>query len=117
MPQISSNERGNQGKLCAGVLLLLFTQHKWQSQKLKDAALPHVLYSPDLAPSDFYLFPKVESHLWSRRFESDNNIKCAVERYLQTSSEKGSQSLNIGGQSALKIRVTVLKNKNETIYL
>ena len=44
--------------------------------------LPHAPYSPDLAPSDFYLFPKLKSHLRGRRFESDNDVICAVEGYL-----------------------------------
>ena len=32
--------------------------------------LPQPLYSPDLAPADFFLFPKLKSTLKGRRFES-----------------------------------------------
>ena len=67
---------------CCSKTMPLFTQHKWQTQKRKDAALnwcPMYL-TPDLAPSDFYLFPK--SHLRGRRFESYNEVICAVEGYF-----------------------------------
>ena len=30
--------------------------------------LPHPPYSPDLAPSDFHLFPKLKEHLKGERF-------------------------------------------------
>jgi transposase len=32
--------------------------------------LPHPPYSPDLAPSDFHLFPKMKKHLRGQRFSS-----------------------------------------------
>ena len=38
-------------------------------------SLPHPAYSPDLAPSDFFLFPKRE--LKGRRFDNENEI-CRV---------------------------------------
>jgi histone-lysine N-methyltransferase SETMAR len=37
--------------------------------------LPHPPYSPDLAPADFFLFPKLKSTLKGRRFESIDAIK------------------------------------------
>jgi hypothetical protein len=36
--------------------------------------LPHPPYSPDLAPSDFHLFPKMKKHLTYKRFHS-NEVK------------------------------------------
>jgi histone-lysine N-methyltransferase SETMAR len=38
----------------------------------------HHLYSPDLAPSDFYLFLHLNSFLGGRRFHDDNEVKEAV---------------------------------------
>ncbi|GFR67681.1 transposase [Elysia marginata] len=33
--------------------------------------LPHPPYSPDLAPSDFFLFPKLKDYLKGNRYETD----------------------------------------------
>ncbi|XP_071083734.1 histone-lysine N-methyltransferase SETMAR-like [Haliotis cracherodii] len=43
--------------------------------------LPHPPYSPDLAPSDFHLFPRLKKHLRGRRFE-DDELTAAVEVWL-----------------------------------
>jgi transposase len=37
--------------------------------------LEHPLYSPDLAPNDYYLFLKLKKHLRGRRFSSDEYLK------------------------------------------
>lgn len=37
-------------------------------RELKIKLLPHSLYSPDLAPSDFHLFPKLKTFLAEKRF-------------------------------------------------
>jgi histone-lysine N-methyltransferase SETMAR len=39
-------------------------------------------YSPDLAPSDFHLFPKLKEFLGGRRFKSDETVKDAVKEWL-----------------------------------
>jgi len=39
-------------------------------------------YSPDLAPSDFYLFPKLKVHLRGRRNTCDKDVIDAVEEFL-----------------------------------
>jgi len=36
--------------------------------------LPHPPYLPDLAPSDFYLFPLLKEHLRGGRYESDDDV-------------------------------------------
>ena len=40
--------------------------------------LPHPPYSPDMAPSDFYLFPKLKSHLRGTQFGSNEGVIEAV---------------------------------------
>jgi histone-lysine N-methyltransferase SETMAR len=40
------------------------------------------VYSPDLAPSDFHLFPKLKAFLGIRRFKSDGEVKDAVKEWL-----------------------------------
>ena len=42
--------------------------------------LPHVPYSPDMTPSDFYLFSDLKYHLRSCSSESDNDVS-HVEGY------------------------------------
>ena len=44
--------------------------------------LPQPPYSPDMAPSDFYLFPKLKSHLRGTQYGSDEGIIEAVNEYL-----------------------------------
>jgi hypothetical protein len=44
----------------------------------KVTVLDHPPYSPDLAPDDYFLFPKVKSHLKGRLFDSISDIRKAV---------------------------------------
>jgi hypothetical protein len=41
-----------------------------------------VFERPDLAPSDFHLFPKSKAFLGGRRFKSDEEVKDAVKEWL-----------------------------------
>ena len=38
---------------------------------------------PDLAPSDFHLFPKLKQHLKSQCFSCDEEVKSAVRKWFQ----------------------------------
>jgi len=49
--------------------------------------LPHPPYSPDLAPSDFCLFPLLKEHLRGRRYESDDDVIQSVEDFLHEQDE------------------------------
>jgi histone-lysine N-methyltransferase SETMAR len=42
----------------------------------------HPAYSPDLATSDFHLFPKLKEFLGGRRFKSDEEVKDAAKEWL-----------------------------------
>ena len=44
--------------------------------------LPHPPYSPDLAPCDFFLFPKLKKELAGRRFERIENLARAVNSII-----------------------------------
>jgi hypothetical protein len=44
--------------------------------------LEHPLYSPDLAPPDFCLFPKLKLFLAGQRFSSNQEATAAVEDYF-----------------------------------
>jgi len=49
--------------------------------------LENPLYSPDLVPCDFYLFPGVKSALKDTRFESVEVVKEKEERVLKELTE------------------------------
>ncbi|EYC43836.1 hypothetical protein Y032_0479g2214 [Ancylostoma ceylanicum] len=45
--------------------------------------LPHPAYSPDLAPSDFHLFPNLKKLLAGRRFRFSEEVIEAVDGYFE----------------------------------
>ena len=45
--------------------------------------MPHPPYSPDLAPSDFYLFGPMKEALGGTRFETDEDVMKAVRKWLR----------------------------------
>jgi [histone H3]-lysine36 N-dimethyltransferase SETMAR len=92
------------GKLTKGVLLL-HDNAPAHTARVAQAAirdcgfeqLNHPAYSPDLAPSDFYLFRLLKKALRGRRFRDDNDLKSATEDWLESQEEnfflKGIQGL------------------------
>ena len=44
--------------------------------------LPHPPYSPDLAPSDYYLFPKLKSQLSGKRYSSNNDVMYSLNEFF-----------------------------------
>ncbi|KAK3787443.1 hypothetical protein RRG08_025710 [Elysia crispata] len=55
--------------------------YKWE-------LLEHPRYSPDLAPCDFHLFPKMKEHLRGQRFETEEDIIQATKLRLHTENEQ-----------------------------
>lgn len=101
---IKDNRRG---KLTRGVLLLHDNAPVHKSRVAQAAIrecgfeeLNHPAYSPDLAPSDYYLFPNLKKHLKGKRYKDDNEVKSAVEAYL----DKQSNSFYFHGLELLKKR-------------
>ena len=45
-------------------------------------SLPHPPYSPNLAPSDYYLFPNFKRWLCGRRFEPNEEVIWETEGYF-----------------------------------
>ena len=62
----------------------LVTQHL-KSERV--TVLPHPPYSPDLAPCDFYLFPKLKNFLSGRKYRSRQALGSAVYQCLRTIPE------------------------------
>ena len=59
--------------------------------KKKIPVLPQPLYSPDLAPCDFYLFPKLKLKLKGHRFGTIEQIQKTVTDNLHTLTENDFQ--------------------------
>ena len=77
------------GKLRNGVLFLQDNApaHKAHQtmdvlQQLGFQCLDHPPYSPDLAPSDYFLFPNLKKSLKGRRFLTDAEVIAAAEGFL-----------------------------------
>jgi len=84
----------HQGKLRHGVLLLHDSVPAHTSAVATSTAaeygyelLPHPPYLPDLAPSDFSLFPLMKEHFSGTYFSSDNDVIASVEVFLQWQDE------------------------------
>ena len=56
-------------------------------KKEKVTVLPHPPYSPDLAPCDFFLFPKLKAFLSGRKYQSRQALGSAIHQYLITVSK------------------------------
>ena len=51
--------------------------------------LPHAPYSPDLAICNFWLFPNLKNKLRDEKYESREELRRAVDRYLRDMSRDG----------------------------
>ena len=77
------------GKLHRGILFHHDNAPAHSSRIVRDVLrefrwelLPHPPYSPDLAPSDFFLFPKLKEHLKGVYFNDTNEAKQAAKTWL-----------------------------------
>ena len=78
-----------QGKLPKGVLLQQDNTRVYTCKVAMDAVerngyelIPHPAYSPDLAPSDFFLFPNLKKDIRGLHFRSDEEVVTAVEEWV-----------------------------------
>ena len=84
------------GKLSKGILLLQDNAPAHTSHVAVAAAarygfqlLPHPLYSPDLAPSDFFLFQSMKESLRGRHFGSNEDVVATVDGFLEEKDDRG----------------------------
>ena len=77
------------GKLSKGVLLQQDNARVHTCKVAMDAVewngyelIPHPAYSPDLAPSDFFLFPNLKKDIRGLHFRSHEEIVTAVEEWV-----------------------------------
>ena len=45
--------------------------------------IPHPAYSPDLAPSDYFLLPSLKKDIRGRHFRSNEEVLAAVEEWVR----------------------------------
>jgi hypothetical protein len=57
----------------------------------KMAVVPHPPYLPDLAPCDFFLFPKMKIKFKGRRFYTAEEIQAETQMVLNTLTKKDFQ--------------------------
>lgn len=83
------------GKLTSGVLLLHDNAPVHTARIAKAAVqecgfveINHPPYSPDLAPSDYYLFPNLKKELRGKHFSDDDELKAAINAHFEEKSEE-----------------------------
>jgi len=59
--------------------------------KYQTSVVPHPPYSPDLAPADFFLFPKLKTTLKGRRFQTIQEVQENAIRELRAITESALQ--------------------------
>ena len=78
------------GKLSKGILLQQDNARVHTCKIALDAVerngyelIPHPAYSPDLAPSDYFLFPNLKKDISGRHFRSNEEVVAAVEEWVR----------------------------------
>jgi transposase len=89
---LKEKRRAREGHTPPPPLLVLFLHDKAQAHQalatrkeltcLGFHYLDHPPYSPDLAPSDYHLFPELKKHLKNRHVSSKNEVIFAAEIWL-----------------------------------
>ena len=86
---ITAIREKRRGKLSKGVLLQQDNARVHICKVTMDAVerngyelIPHPTYSPDLAPSDFFLFPNLKNDIRGLHFRSDKEVMTAVEEWV-----------------------------------
>ena len=52
-------------------------------ERNRNELIPHPVYSPDLAPSDCFLFPNLKKDIRGRHFRSNEEVVAAVEEWVR----------------------------------
>ena len=83
-------KKERRGKLTSGILLQHDNATPHTSQKTKAVInkigfelMPHPPYSPDLAPSDYWLFEEMRRPLRGKRFSNFDELQTAVNTWVK----------------------------------
>jgi len=64
-----------------------FSTQSFLTEKKKTTTLQHSSYSPDLAPRDFYLFPKIKCSLKGTHYQTVDDVKTKTAELLKGLAE------------------------------
>lgn len=112
--------------LSKGVLLMHDNARPHSARQTQDLLgqfnwdiFPHPPYSPDLAPSDFHLFPKLKGHLGGKHFRDDEELKAEVNNYLRKVGtqhyQDGIQKLVPRFQKCIERNGDYVENRKQTV--
>ena len=112
------------GKLSKGILLQQDNARVHTCKIAMDAVerngyelIPHPTYSPDLTPSDYFVFPNLKKDICGRHFRSNKEVVAAVEECVRDKDP----GFFISGLMALEHRWSIILESNyvekEEIYL
>jgi hypothetical protein len=91
-----------------------------QQSKMSFECLPHPPYSPDLAPSDFYVFGLLKQAMGGKYFRSDEEVQQAVQEWLRSQPKiffiEASMHFRNAGTLVLHALETTQKNE-VVVYL
>lgn len=83
--------------------------------------LPHPPYSPDLTPCDFFLFPKIKSHLKGTHHGGVEEVKGAVTAVLNTLTsedyERCFQGWERRWKRCIELEGTIVKADNKVLLI
>ena len=78
-----------------------------------------IQYSPDLASSNFFPFPKMNEHLAGKRFANDEDLKDAVKKWLNnqaaTRYEEGIHKLLPRYDKCLNVKGDNMKSRQRYV--
>ena len=84
---------------------------EWNGYEL----IPHPAYSPDLAPSNFFLLPNLKKDIHGLHFRSDEEIVMAVEEWVNQGS--GDFEIWIGPADDDDIINEPISKKKKYVYI
>ena len=80
--------------------------------------IPHPPYSPDMAPSDHFLFPKLKKDLRGRKFADENKLKQAVwDHFADKTSDIANKRKKQLSQNHILINKDSIPYSKEIKYL
>jgi hypothetical protein len=95
----------------SGTFLLGHPVYTGCNRTNKNFTVPeHPLYSPDLAPCDFYFFPKIKSVLKGTHFVSVQNVKAKTVEILNKLTEHDLQNCFEHWQHRMQLCVNSVGN-------
>jgi len=101
-------------KVCAEMVPNELTEEKSKEEFLATkqiTVLEHPAYLPDLAPSDFFLFPEIKEILKGRHFDDIDDIRSNTTAALKAIPQNQFQNCFEGCRGTLKATMVVFSNE------